>query len=298
MPSQGQPMMPRVVTHEALDDLDKRDPLAVRSRHDLRRVHLVMGTRTMVVRAIRSACAGHPRTAALHVLELGAGDSDGNLMLGVARQLADEWTDVRLTLLERQGIVTPPTLAAYKAAGWSAQACVADALAWADGDAKPGPCPPPSGGRWDLVIANLFLHHFEGAALIKLLGGIERSADRFIAFEPARSRSVLSVDGSPGQMRATALDMATGEKTEMQARVVILANGSWGPFPSARQTERRIRRGGDLLAVKANFVGADLAAGVLPVLAFEGGYGGIYAREVAKRLPARASGDHHRHAFC
>ncbi|MFT5933793.1 MAG: hypothetical protein ACI83N_001399 [Hydrogenophaga sp.] len=183
-------MMPRVVTHEALDDLDERDPMAVRSRHDLQRVHLVMGTRAMVVRAIRSACAGHPRTAALHVLELGAGD--GSLMLGVARQLADEWTDVRLTLLERQGIVTPPTLAAYKAAGWSAQACVADALAWADGDAKPGPCPPPSGGRWDLVIANLFLHHFEGAALIKLLGGIEHSADRFIACEPARSRLALA----------------------------------------------------------------------------------------------------------
>jgi 2-polyprenyl-6-methoxyphenol hydroxylase-like FAD-dependent oxidoreductase len=87
--------------------------------------------------------------------------------------------------------------------------------------------------------------------------------------------SVLSVDGPPGQMRATALDMATGQKTEMQARVVILANGSWEPLPSARQTERRIRRGGDLLAFKANFVGADLAAGLLPVLAFEGGYGGM-----------------------
>lgn len=87
--------------------------------------------------------------------------------------------------------------------------------------------------------------------------------------------SVLSVDGPPGQMRATALDMATGQKTEMQARVVILANGSWEPLPSVRQTERRIRCGGDLLAFKANFVGADLAVGLLPVLAFEGGYGGM-----------------------
>jgi hypothetical protein len=91
--------------------------------------------------------------------------------------------------------VTPQTLAAYQAAGWSAQACVADALAWADSHAGQAACdgcrPGPAGGRWDLVIVNLFLHHFEGAALAKLLGGIERSADRFIACEPARSRLAL-----------------------------------------------------------------------------------------------------------
>jgi len=87
--------------------------------------------------------------------------------------------------------------------------------------------------------------------------------------------SVLSVDGAPGQMRAMALDIATGEKTELQARVVILANGSWEPLPSARQTERRVRRSSDLLAFKANFDNANLAAGLLPVLAFEGGYGGM-----------------------
>lgn len=87
--------------------------------------------------------------------------------------------------------------------------------------------------------------------------------------------SVLSVDGAPGQMRALALDIASGEKTELQARVVILANGSWEPLPSARQTERRVRRGSDLLAFKANFDNADLALGLLPVLAFKGGYGGM-----------------------
>ncbi len=87
--------------------------------------------------------------------------------------------------------------------------------------------------------------------------------------------SVLSVDGLPGQMRALALDIATGEKTELQARVVVLANGSWEPLRSARQTARRARSGSDLLAFKANFDNADLAAGLLPVLAFEGGYGGM-----------------------
>ena len=182
-------MMPRVVAPEVLDDLDERDPLAIRSRRDLQRVHRIMGTRTLVVRALRSACSGHPRTKPLHLLELGAGD--GSLMLGVARELAGEWATVRLTLLDRQNLVTPQTLAAYGQVGWSANACVADALAWAHGEAETAVGQPPAGGRWDLVIVNLFLHHFEGVALAQLLGGIERSADRFIACEPARSRLAL-----------------------------------------------------------------------------------------------------------
>ena len=183
-------MMPRIVAPEALDGLNERDPLAVRSRRDLRRVHRVMGTRSMVVRAFRSACVGHPRMAALHVLELGAGD--GSVMLGVARALAGEWANVRLTLLDRQDVVTPETLAAYHAVGWSASACVVDALAWADGHAQELPCRPNAGGRWGLIIVNLFLHHFEGAPLATLLSGIECGADRFIACEPERSRLALA----------------------------------------------------------------------------------------------------------
>jgi hypothetical protein len=182
-------MMPRVVAPETLDALDEHDPLAIRSRNDLRRVHRAMGTRSMVVRAIRSACLSHPKTAPLHVLELGAGD--GSLMLGVAHALASEWTDVQLTLLDRQDLVTPETIAAYSKAGWSASACVLDALVWADGHAKPGPSRQNTGGRWDLVIVNLFLHHFEGAPLAALLGGIANTADRFVALEPARSRLAL-----------------------------------------------------------------------------------------------------------
>jgi len=182
-------MMPRVVAPEVLDNLDEGDPLAIRSRRDLQRVHRVMGTRTMVSRALRSACLGHPRAQPLQVLELGAGD--GSLMLGVARELGSEWADVRLTLLDRQNLVTPQTLAAYQAAGWCAQACVADALAWADSHAGQAVCEPQTSAHWDLVIVNLFLHHFEGAALTKLLSGIERSTNRFIACEPARSRLAL-----------------------------------------------------------------------------------------------------------
>ncbi len=182
-------MMSRTVAPETLDGLDEGDPLAVRSRRDLRRIHRAMGTRSTLVRAFRSACDGHPKAAAFHVLELGAGD--GSLMLGVARSIAGEWTDLHLTLLDRQDLVTSETLASYRDAGWSASACMADALVWAESHAEQRPSRPHAGGRWDLIIVNLFMHHFEGAALTTLLGGIERNADRFIACEPARSRLAL-----------------------------------------------------------------------------------------------------------
>ena len=87
--------------------------------------------------------------------------------------------------------------------------------------------------------------------------------------------SVLSIGGAPGNVRAATQNIATGEKVELHARLAILANGSWEPLQSARQAERRVRRRSDLLAFKANFVGADLGAGLLPILAFAGGYGGM-----------------------
>jgi 2-polyprenyl-6-methoxyphenol hydroxylase-like FAD-dependent oxidoreductase len=87
--------------------------------------------------------------------------------------------------------------------------------------------------------------------------------------------SVLSIDGPPGRLRVAALNAATNEEHALQSRVVILANGSWQPLQAHRQTQPRQRRGSDLLAFKANFEAADLAAGLLPVLAFTGGYGGM-----------------------
>jgi flavin-dependent dehydrogenase len=60
---------------------------------------------------------------------------------------------------------------------------------------------------------------------------------------------------------------------EIDARVVIAACGSWntrGPFAATMNA-----RPSDLFAFKAHFRGAALAAGVMPLLAFPGGYGGM-----------------------
>jgi menaquinone-9 beta-reductase len=59
------------------------------------------------------------------------------------------------------------------------------------------------------------------------------------------------------------------------APIVIEANGSWESDPFVRERRRSPSRPSDLFAFKANFEGADLAADLLPLLAFPGGYGGM-----------------------
>lgn len=182
-------MLPRMVAAETLDGLAEDDPAAMRSRRDLRRVHRVMGTRSIVRRALRDATASRAQAAPLRVLELGAGD--GSLMLGVARALAPAWPPVELTLLDAQALVDRATIESYAELGWTTVARVGDVLDWAAGAAdlqRLG----GAAARWDLIIANLFLHHFEDAQLAALLNAIATSTDRFFACEPRRGWLALA----------------------------------------------------------------------------------------------------------
>jgi flavin-dependent dehydrogenase len=61
----------------------------------------------------------------------------------------------------------------------------------------------------------------------------------------------------------------------LQARVVIAAHGSWGAGPLPTQEAHLVPRASDLLAFKAHFHGAALPAGLMPLLVFPGGYGGM-----------------------
>jgi len=179
--------LPRVVLPELLDALAAEDLSAQRSRRDLQRVHRAMGTRSTLLRALRAlplVRAGPVPSAPVRVLELGAGD--GSLMLGVARSLQGEWPAVHLTLLDRQPLLTAATVADYALAGWTATAEVGDALDWAD-RARAGCLPPPDAPRWDLIVANLFLHHFKSAELALLLAAVASSSAHFVACEPRRA---------------------------------------------------------------------------------------------------------------
>ena len=120
--------------------------------------------------------------------------------------------------------------------------------------------------------------------------------------------AVQAIGGVAGIHRCAIREVAGGRLTQLQAPVVILAHGSWEPLPEHRAVQRLARSGSDLLAFKANFSGTQLAAGLLPMLAFDGGYGGMVLADAglltlaccirADRLdalrraaPGRAAGD-------
>jgi flavin-dependent dehydrogenase len=97
--------------------------------------------------------------------------------------------------------------------------------------------------------------------------------------------TVLAIDGVAGAFDCTLQD-PSGAAQVLRVPVVIDAHGSWeaGPARGAsgapRQTAARPpRKPADLFAFKTRFRDARLAPGLLPVLAFAGGYGGLVRAE-------------------
>ncbi len=70
-------------------------------------------------------------------------------------------------------------------------------------------------------------------------------------------------------------ERATRETTKLQARIVIAAHGSWEPGLLPTQIPVAAPRGSDLFAFKAHFLNCGLPAGLMPLLVFPGGYGGM-----------------------
>lgn len=67
----------------------------------------------------------------------------------------------------------------------------------------------------------------------------------------------------------------TRQTLVLRARVVIAAHGSWEPGQLPTQPARRGARGSDLFGFKAHFLNCTLSPGLMPLLAFPGGYGGL-----------------------
>jgi SAM-dependent methyltransferase len=161
----------RRVEPEWLDVLPPGDPRALRSRRDLRRVNAwMLQTGIMARTLLRHHASDVPRS----ILDLGAGD--GVFMLSVARRLAAHWRDVTVILLDRQDIVSEATRSAFRALGWRLEAVAMDVFDYLD---RPN--------RMDIVVANLFLHHFEDDQLARLLCGVARTTGLFVATEPRRA---------------------------------------------------------------------------------------------------------------
>jgi hypothetical protein len=220
--------MNRSVQPELLDELPPADPRAVQSRKDLVRVNAWMGSAALMARELAAAHAGG-RTAVL--LELGAGD--GRFLLNVARQLPASWRGTQALLLDRLAVVQPATLQGFEELGWQAESVQGEAIAWLEDPAAP---------RCDVILANLFLHHFTAAPLARLLRAAATRTQTFIALEPRRSRW--------GAFFCRWLWLiGCNPVTQHDARVSVRAGFSgseisrlWPAEPGWRLTERRAGR--------------------------------------------------------
>ncbi len=174
----GERGMPRRVDPEWLDFMPACDPRAIRSRQDLRRVNRLLGSLSTLLAAIDPLVVpGQPT----HLIELGTGD--GGLLLQLAQQRCKQWSDVQVTLLDRHPLVSSETLAALRDCGWRVNVVEADVFRW-----LAQPTMPTQG----IILSNLFVHHFEGAELNRLLAGIASKAQAFVCCEPRRSGFALA----------------------------------------------------------------------------------------------------------
>jgi 2-polyprenyl-3-methyl-5-hydroxy-6-metoxy-1,4-benzoquinol methylase len=167
--------MLRSVEPEWLDTLEASDPRARRSRRDLRLINFIMGNAGSVALALGNVLANGARIA-----DLGAGD--GTVMLRVARRIRARPIRVELMLVDRAGAISAATIARFRELQWNAMPRAADAIEWLQ--------QAPAG--FDVITANLFLHHFEPRALRQLLLLVSARTRVFVACEPRRSRFALA----------------------------------------------------------------------------------------------------------
>jgi hypothetical protein len=145
--------MERVVEPEILDGLPADDPEARRSRRDLRLLNALMGNERWLARQV----ARHPAAAARGVVEAGAGAGS------LAARLVARFPVTALDLAPR-----PLGLP--------------DGVKWVAGDIFAR----MDGIRGGVLVANLFIHHFDGADLARL-GEWAQRFDVVCLCEPWRS---------------------------------------------------------------------------------------------------------------
>lgn len=158
--------MNRVLVPEILDGLAADDPRAIGSRCDLARINWAMRQSAIMARVL----ARFPQPKVL--ADLGGGD--GRFLLSVARRMARRWPGVTALVCDQADIVGDETRAAFARLGWTVQVRQGDIFAQLP--------------RADVMMANLFLHHFDDARLTLLLALAAQSTSAFAACEPRRNR--------------------------------------------------------------------------------------------------------------
>jgi hypothetical protein len=85
-------------------------------------------------------------------------------------------------MVDRHDAVSDETCRGFGALGWKIASVKADVFEYLE-----------QAGAADIVVANLFLHHFSDTELVRLLGGVAHLASLFVACEPRRTRFPMLV---------------------------------------------------------------------------------------------------------
>jgi hypothetical protein len=149
-------MKNRSVLPEILDHLPADDPEARRSRRDLRRINFLMGNERWICRKVRE----FTKTASRGIVELGSGDG------ALIAKLATLFPNGDLTAYD----LAPRPAELDKRVIWKQENILSGRE-------------PMTGG---VLIANLFLHHFEGEALLEI-GKICDGFEVLVFCEPDRA---------------------------------------------------------------------------------------------------------------
>ncbi len=174
---------PRRLSPERLDHLAPADPQAIRSRADLRRINRLIGSVGLITQALQAHAIRMPSGQdhrPQRIIELGAGD--GSLMLRLAKKFVQQWPGAHLTLLDRQNVISASTLDEFDRLGWTVDVLCRDVNEWIAASVRE---------RWDMAIANLFVHHFDSPTISALFAVLGERSNLFMACEPRRSRLPL-----------------------------------------------------------------------------------------------------------
>ena len=184
-------LTPRRVEDERLDALPASDPAAIRSRGDLQRLNRLMGQAGAIARILRAHGAARSMR---RMVDLGGGD--GTLLLEVARKLAPDRAGAEAVVVDRHMQLSDRTREELERSGWRVAAVTSDVHQWL------ARAPRHAG---TVMIANLFLHHFEDAPLRALLESVSTRAELFVACEPRRDRLTLQASRLVGWIGCNAV---------------------------------------------------------------------------------------------
>lgn len=217
--------MRRIVEPEWLDELPAGDVRAQGSRHDLRRLNSIMGHANLLGKALASAVND---ASPKRIVELGAGD--GTLLLALAKKFSQGWPDVEIFLVDRIDTVSPETRAAFASLGWRLEMVKADVMNWLEISIdKPA----------DIILANLFLHHFQPLQLKELLALVANKTRIFIACEPERNFIPLALSRMVGVIGCNAVtrnDAPASVRAGFAGREI---SALWSASPKWRLQETR-----------------------------------------------------------